>query len=49
MEITGKIIEIDIVKNTSINNPPVVTRFHELPAPIQETLTVSSIIYSRKA
>lgn len=40
MEIAGKIIEIDIVENTFIDNPPVVTRFNELPAPIQETLTV---------
>jgi hypothetical protein len=40
MEIAGKIIEIDVVKNTSIYNPPVVTRFNELPVPIQETLTV---------
>lgn len=40
MEIAGKIIEIDVGKNTFINNPPVVTRFNELPAPIQETLTV---------
>jgi hypothetical protein len=40
MEIAGKIIEIDVSKNTSNNNPPVVTRFDELPAPIQETLTV---------
>lgn len=40
MEIAGKIIEIDVAKNTSIDNPPVVTRFHELPVPIQETLTV---------
>jgi hypothetical protein len=40
MEIAGKIIEIDVVKNTSISNPPVVTRFNELPLPIQETLTV---------
>lgn len=40
MEISGKIIEIDVVKNTFINNPPVVTRFNELPVPIQETLTV---------
>ncbi|KKI90545.1 glucose dehydrogenase [Bacillus sp. SA1-12] len=43
MEIAGKIIEIDVVKNTSIYNPPVVTRFNELPAPIQETLTVMAI------
>jgi hypothetical protein len=42
MEIAGKIIEIDVDKNAFINNPPVVTRFHELPVPIQETLTVIS-------
>ncbi|WP_152392684.1 PQQ-dependent sugar dehydrogenase [Paenibacillus guangzhouensis] len=40
MEIAGKIIEIDVLKNTFIDNPPVVTRFNELPVPIQETLTV---------
>lgn len=40
MEIAGKIIEIDVTKNTFISNPPVVTRFDELPIPIQETLTV---------
>ena len=40
MEICGKIIEIDITKNASINNPPVVTRFNELPISIQETFTV---------
>ncbi|MGI2294058.1 PQQ-dependent sugar dehydrogenase [Paenibacillus sp. GXUN7292] len=40
MEIAGKIIEIDVAKETLINNPPIVTRFHELPEPIQETLTV---------
>ncbi len=40
MEIAGKIIEIDTVKNTDIDAPPVVTRFDELPTPIQETLTV---------
>lgn len=40
MEIAGKIIEIDVAKNTFINSPSVVTRFNELPAPIQETLTV---------
>ncbi|MEY8348139.1 PQQ-dependent sugar dehydrogenase [Bacillus cereus] len=40
MEIAGKIIEIDVAKNTFINNPPVVTRFNELPSSIQETLTV---------
>jgi len=40
LEIAGKIIEIDVSKNTSINNPPVVTRFNELPLYTQETLTV---------
>ena len=40
MEIAGKIIEIDVDKNTFTSNPPVVTRFNELPVPIQETLTV---------
>ncbi|WP_070119363.1 PQQ-dependent sugar dehydrogenase [Bacillus marinisedimentorum] len=40
MEIAGKIIEIDVGKHTSIENPPAATRFNELPAPIQETLTV---------
>ncbi|WP_099361424.1 PQQ-dependent sugar dehydrogenase [Fredinandcohnia onubensis] len=40
MEIAGKIIEIDVGKHTTIHKPPVVTRFNELPVPIQETLTV---------
>ena len=40
IEICGKIIEIDVTNNTSVNNPPVVTRFDELPISIQETLTV---------
>jgi hypothetical protein len=40
IEIAGKIIEIDVAKDTLIANPPVVTRFNELPLPIQETLTV---------
>lgn len=40
MEIAGKIIEIDVDKDTYINNPPIVTRFNELPTIIQETLTV---------
>ncbi|MGE7663524.1 PQQ-dependent sugar dehydrogenase [Peribacillus sp. NPDC097197] len=40
MEIAGKIIEIDVGKNTFIRNPPIVTRFNELPLPIQETLTM---------
>ncbi|NHN32787.1 PQQ-dependent sugar dehydrogenase [Paenibacillus agricola] len=38
MEIAGKIIEID--NSIFTDNPPVVTRFNELPVPIQETLTV---------
>ncbi|MDQ0857687.1 sorbosone dehydrogenase family protein [Bacillus sp. V2I10] len=40
LEIAGKIIEIDVGKNTNINNPPIVTRFNELPTTIQETLMV---------
>lgn len=40
IEIAGKIIEIDVDKNTFITNPPVVTRFDELPVTIQKTLTV---------
>jgi hypothetical protein len=40
IEIAGKIIEIDVGKHTFIDNPPVVTRFDELPLPMQETLTV---------
>ncbi len=40
IEVAGKIIEIDVVKNTSTENPPVVSRFNELPPPIQEALTV---------
>jgi hypothetical protein len=40
LEIAGKIIEIDVGKYTYINNPPIVTRFNELPTTIQETLTV---------
>lgn len=40
LEIVGKIIEIDVSKNTSIQNPPIVTRFNELPPTIQDTLTV---------
>ncbi|WP_312810764.1 PQQ-dependent sugar dehydrogenase [Sedimentibacter sp.] len=41
MEIAGKIIEIDVSINTFIDNPPVATRFNELPATIQRTLTVT--------
>lgn len=40
MEIAGKIIEIDVAKNIFVNNPSIVTRFYELPVPIQEILTV---------
>ncbi|MGE7596096.1 PQQ-dependent sugar dehydrogenase [Peribacillus frigoritolerans] len=40
LEISGKIIEIDVGKNPYINNPPIVTRFNELPTTIQETLMV---------
>ncbi|MFC3749541.1 PQQ-dependent sugar dehydrogenase [Paenibacillus sp. GCM10012306] len=40
MEIAGKVIEIDVGIHTLIDNPTVVTRFHELPEPIQEMLTV---------
>ncbi|MNI39299.1 hypothetical protein D3C73_934790 [compost metagenome] len=40
MEIAGKIIEINVVKHTYVDHPPVVTRFNELPVSIQETLTV---------
>ncbi|WP_147535771.1 PQQ-dependent sugar dehydrogenase [Bacillus marasmi] len=40
LEFAGKIIEIDVRKNTSINTPPIVTRFNELPEPIQEMLTI---------
>ncbi|MBM4765134.1 PQQ-dependent sugar dehydrogenase [Bacillus sp. B15-48] len=41
LEMAGKIIEIDVAINTLIPNPPAVTRFDELPVPIQETLTVT--------
>jgi len=40
MEIAGKIIEMDVGMHTFTDHPPVVTRFNELPVPIQETLTV---------
>ena len=40
MEIAGKIIEIDVDKNIFVNEQPIVTRFDELPASIQESLTV---------
>lgn len=40
MEAAGKIIEIDAGINTSIDNPPTITRFDELPPAIQGILTV---------
>lgn len=40
MEIAGKIIEINVDTNTISPNPPVATRFHELPIDIQNTLSV---------
>ncbi len=40
MEIAGKIIEIDINKNRFIDNPPITSRFNELPIPLQKILTV---------
>ncbi|MFS0636820.1 PQQ-dependent sugar dehydrogenase [Mesobacillus foraminis] len=40
LEIAGKIIELDVGKYPPIHHPPIVTRFNELPASIQETLTV---------
>lgn len=40
MEIAGKIIEMDVDNHTFNYHPPVVTRFNELPANTQETLTV---------
>ncbi len=40
MEIAGKVIEIDVTSNTFIDNTSVVTRFDELPASVQEMLTV---------
>ncbi len=40
MEIAGKIIEMDVGRNTFVQNPPVATQFIELPVAIQETLTL---------
>lgn len=40
IEIAGKIIEIDVDKNIFIEDSLVVTRFNELPTPVQETFTV---------
>lgn len=40
MEIAGKIIEIDVDIESFSDDPPVVTRFRELPSSIQDTLTV---------
>lgn len=41
VEIAGKIIEIDVMKDINMNST-VVTRFDELPLSIQETLTVTA-------
>jgi hypothetical protein len=40
LEIAGKIIEMDVEKYTFSTDPPIVTRFNELPPTIQETLTI---------
>lgn len=40
MEIAGKIIEIDTSIDTGISEPPVATRFDQLPPSIQGTLSV---------
>jgi hypothetical protein len=40
MEIAGKIIEIDVNMNLSMTDLQAVTRFNELPVPVQELLTV---------
>lgn len=40
MEIAGKIIEIDVTTDGFLTDPPVATRFDELPQSIQESLTV---------
>ncbi|WP_085992252.1 PQQ-dependent sugar dehydrogenase [Oceanobacillus senegalensis] len=42
IEIAGKIIEMDVNKNTYFHHPPIATRFDELPPTIQETLTVTA-------
>lgn len=40
MEIAGKIIEIDVDDFPTIENMPVVTRFHELPPSVQAALSL---------
>jgi len=40
MEIAGKIIAIDVNKDVMIGEPPVASRFDELPPPLQDMLTV---------
>lgn len=42
MEAAGKIIEIDVSIDTSIDFPPVITRFSELPEQIQGTLFMTA-------
>lgn len=39
-EIAGKIIEFDLTKNISGDTPPIITRFNELPASIQDAIAV---------
>lgn len=43
IEIAGKILEMDVNKMPFINDPPVATRFNELPRPIQESLSVMAL------
>lgn len=40
MEVAGKIIEIVVSIETFIDSPPIISRFHELPQQLQETLFV---------
>ena len=40
LEIAGKIIEIDVDKNSFVNSRAIVTRFDELPLEVQDLLTV---------
>ena len=40
IEIAGKIIEIDVEKDTFTNSSPIVSRFDELPTSIQDSLSI---------
>ena len=40
LEIAGKAISIDVDKKIFVDNPPAVTRFDELPRPLQEIMEV---------